>query len=423
MAKRATLNGKADKSRQLKTNDKPKRAASTSTRPTKKQKLESDVDDDDHNGTTSDEDDNASAYSDNKETSASVDEQDQAVTSDEDADEDEPSDSTIGDDDKPSSSKRKSPKGTKSKSSKDDRNIRVVKKVVKIPGPSEDPDTPVILPTTLKFLKDLVKHNDREWFHENDARYRHALANFTAFIQAWVPKATEADWSLPHLPAKELLQRIYRDVRFSKDKTPYKTWLGASHSRTGRKGPFALYYLEVGGKGRSLLAGGLWCPPADQTRMFRNFVLRDPAPVRRVLNDKTFIKYFGKPDPKTGGRTSVFGHSDELKNSPKIDGVTKDHKDIDLLKLRSVAVDHTFTDEQVLSPTFLDDHLLPCMKALAPFIQLLNEILFPSDDSDDPALNNDDNDNESDENEQGEEGSSEEQDEDEDEDEEDEDDG
>lgn len=132
-----------------------------------------------------------------------------------------------------------------------------------------------------------------------DARYRHALQNWTSFVQAWVPLATEADWSLPHLPAKELMQRIYRDVRFSKDKTracalvcdfrashasfvnthfdgtstAYKTHLGASHcafadilsskaesglelnssqlfvldaARTGRKGPFALYYIHIG---------------------------------------------------------------------------------------------------------------------------------------------------------------------------------
>ena len=83
------------------------------------------------------------------------------------------------------------------------------------------------------------------------------------------------------------------------------------------------------------MAGGLWCPPADQTRTFRNWVLRDPTPLRKVLNDPTFVKYFGAPDPtalKNGKRSSVFGHSDELKNSPKIEGVTKDHKDIDLLK-------------------------------------------------------------------------------------------
>ncbi|KAM0787763.1 hypothetical protein ACM66B_003820 [Microbotryomycetes sp. NB124-2] len=341
----------------------------------------------------SDEEDE-SAYSETKsEQQASPTPSTSAVTQDEDEEDDDDQVSEDEDDlvignDSDNKGKQRKPKGTRSKSSKDDRNVRVVKKIKKVGGPQEDPNTSVILPTTLQFLKDLVKHNDREWFQENDARYRHALANFTAFIQAWVPKATEADWSLPHLPAKELMQRIYRDVRFSKDKTPYKTWLGASHSRTGRKGPFALYYLEIGGKSRSLLAGGLWCPPADQVRMFRNAVLRDPAPIRKVLNDKAFIKYFGKPDPTSKTQTSVYGQRDQLKNCPKIEGVTKDHKDIDLLKLRSVAVDHTFTDEQVLSPTFLDDHVLPVMKALAPFVQLLNEILFPSDDSDEGGAEN-----------------------------------
>ncbi|ORY92789.1 hypothetical protein BCR35DRAFT_349111 [Leucosporidium creatinivorum] len=334
--------------------------------------------DDSDASVTSTDDDEASSYE------QGTDEGSVVVVSDDEEEEEEatPVSESDLDDDEGSSKKRKKGSSSSGKKSKDDRNTRVVKKVKKVQGPDEDATTAVILPTTIQFLKDLIDHNDREWFQENDARYRHALTNFTTFIQSWVPLATEADWSLPHLPAKELMQRVYRDVRFSKDKTPYKTYLSASHSRTGRKGPFALYYVQIGANGRSLLAAGYWQPATDSLKKIRRIILEDSAPLRKILKEPSFVKYFGEPDAKKG-RTSVFGQEDQLKNAPKMEGVTKDHPEIDLLKLRSFAVSHSFTDSQITSPTFLKDTLIPVMEAAAPFVQYLNEMVFPTPASDD----------------------------------------
>lgn len=168
----------------------------------------------------------------------------------------------------------------------------------------------------------------QEWFEENKARYTHALTNFKAFIAAWVPKASQADWQLPELPTKDLIQRIYRDVRFSKDKTPYRSHLAFNHSRTGRKGIFAFYYIQIGPGGGSLLAAGCWQPGTEQLKSIRQAILRDPQQLRDAISEKEFVKLYGQPEPrKDGGRQSIFGLSDQLKNSPKLEGVDKNHKE------------------------------------------------------------------------------------------------
>ncbi|GEM07416.1 hypothetical protein Rt10032_c03g1433 [Rhodotorula toruloides] len=252
-------------------------------------------------------------------------------------------------------------------------NRRVVRTVKKVAGPDTKAETHVVLPTTLDFLADLAKRNDREWFQQNDARYRHAWLNFKTLITAWVPIASEADWTLPHLPAKDLMHRIYRDVRFSKDKTPYKRYLCASHSRTGRKGPFALYYLHIQPGGKSFLGCGCWSPQTDVLKLIRGAILREPKPLRKVLAEKEFVRLFGSDQPRLDGkRGGIFNADDQLKNAPKIEGVDKTHKDIDLLKCRSFAVETYFPDDVVLADDFLQT-VKHAMETAAPFVQLLNE--------------------------------------------------
>ncbi|GAA6002551.1 hypothetical protein JCM10207_001177 [Rhodosporidiobolus poonsookiae] len=262
-------------------------------------------------------------------------------------------------------------------------NTRIVREVKTVAAPKGKADTEVILQSTLDFLADLKDNNEREWFQERDALYRHAFLNFKTFVTAWVPKGTEADWSLPHLPAKDLMHRIYRDVRFSKDKTPYKTYFCASTSRTGRKGPYGLYYIHIQPNNRSFLGCGCWSPGTNELKLFRNAILRDPKPWRDVLAQPDFVKLFGEPKPRMDKkRSSVFGGSDELKNAPKLEGVDKSHKDIDLLKCRSFAVETPFTDEQVTSPDFLDT-VKDAMATAAPFVQFLNDIISPPESDDD----------------------------------------
>ncbi|GAA5989705.1 hypothetical protein JCM10908_000600 [Rhodotorula pacifica] len=287
---------------------------------------------------------------------------------------------------------------------------RVVRDVQKkLPAPKENAETPIILPTTLDFLARLVKNNDREWFKARDAEYRHALLNFNTFIKAWIPLASEADWQLPHLPAKDVVHWIYRDVRFSKDKTPYKTYLCANHSRTGRKGPFAGYYLQIAPKDRSFLACGTWSPGTNELKAIRDEILRDPSPLRKVLAEPDFVELYGSDKPRMDGkRTSIFGHSDQLKNAPKLPGVDKTHKDIDLLKCRSFAIETKFTDEQVLSEDFLL-RIKKAMDVAVPFVHLLNEMIMPTPPSEDEAAGGENGDGENSAGESGSEGDEEEE--------------
>lgn len=136
----------------------------------------------------------------------------------------------------------------------------------------------------------------------------------------------------------------------SNDKTPYKKNFSASFSRAGRKGPFAGYYLQISPNGRSLLAGGKWGPEKNDLATIRSNILRSSKPLRKVINDPKFVSLFGPaklpagkkaPSNSAAGisrRCNVFGSDDMLKVAPKINGVDKSHKDIDLLRLRTIAV-------------------------------------------------------------------------------------
>lgn len=171
----------------------------------------------------------------------------------------------------------------------------------------------------------------------------------------------EADDQIPILPPNDVIvsarlslthdiqdfapltsqHRIYRDVRFSSDKTPYKKSFSLSTSRGGRKGIWAAYHLSISPNERSILACGVWQPGKDELAQIRHHFLTDPQRMRNTIGAPAFVKLFGeaKPHPK-GGRQNVFGNEDALKVAPKLEGVDKTHKDIDLLKLRSIAVVH-----------------------------------------------------------------------------------
>lgn len=137
-----------------------------------------------------------------------------------------------------------------------------------------------------------------------------------------------------------LQHRIYRDIRFSADKRPYKKGISFTTSRSGRKGNFGSYHLNISPNGRSLLAGGIWAPDKNLTASIRHQTLTEEGRTRfrQVIEEKEFVRWFGEAKEKNGERRNVFGHDDALKVAPK--GVDKAHRDIDLLKLRTVAVVH-----------------------------------------------------------------------------------
>ncbi len=134
---------------------------------------------------------------------------------------------------------------------------------IKLPKAREAGKTPytdsTIHPNTLLFLKDLRANNDREWLKMHDADYRQSKKDFDSFVECLTEKVIEKDETIPELPPKDLTFRIYRDIRFSPDPTPYKTHFSAAWSRTGRKGPYAGYYVQVQPNGSFVGAGVCTC--------------------------------------------------------------------------------------------------------------------------------------------------------------------
>ncbi|KAG2111737.1 hypothetical protein DEU56DRAFT_935866 [Suillus clintonianus] len=259
---------------------------------------------------------------------------------------------------------------------------------------------------TLDFLLQLKDPacNDREWFKLHEPVYRRVEKEFKGFIEEFTNMLTEVDTQIPPLPPKDVIHRIYRDIRFSNDKTPYKKGLSASFSRSGRKGIFAFYhvYAPLSTKARStdwpgdesVIAAGAWCPAKNELATLRNHLLHS-TPVAKtlhtILSSETFTTHFGPPHPHPHGeRQSVFGHEDQLKVAPK--GVDKNHKDIALLKCRSLAVSCRFTDDQVIAPgsEFMDT-LRGVADVMMPFVHCLNDMMtLPADEDSDEENEEDD---------------------------------
>ncbi|KAJ9239255.1 hypothetical protein DTO166G5_2424 [Paecilomyces variotii] len=120
---------------------------------------------------------------------------------------------------------------------------------IKKPKARDPGNTPyqdqTIHPNTMLFLQDLKENNDRQWLKAHDADYRAAKKDWDSFVDSLTEKVIEKDETIPELPAKDLVFRIHRDIRFSNDPTPYKTHFSAAWSRTGRKGPYAAYYVHL----------------------------------------------------------------------------------------------------------------------------------------------------------------------------------
>ncbi|KAF9781410.1 hypothetical protein BJ322DRAFT_1080961 [Thelephora terrestris] len=211
----------------------------------------------------------------------------------------------------------------------------VVGKIVRAPKTGQVPPGQ-ISQNTFDFLNQLKKpeFNDREWSVFQPV-FRQAEKEWQVFIQVFTDHIVDADPQIPHLPPRDVIHRIYRDIRFSNDKTPYKTGFSASFSRSGRKGIFA--HLKPGNG--SLIAAGAWCPGKNELQTIRNNIQRSSARLRQIISSTEFTNLFGEARPHPQGqRRNVFGAEDELKVAPK--GVNKNHPDIDLLKCRSLAVVH-----------------------------------------------------------------------------------
>lgn len=191
----------------------------------------------------------------------------------------------------------------------------------------------------LKFLKDIKRNNDRTWFEKNKPRYLQAKEGFEEIVAALLKEIVKFDPALANLDPKKLPFRIYRDVRFSKDKSPYKTNMGAGFSPNGKLVQEPGYYLHFE-PGNSFVAGGIYMPDATNLSKIRQEIDYSPEKLSKIVNAKKFKTTFG-----------AFDDFDKLKTMPK--GYEKDHPQAEWLKHRSFIVSKAFTDKQVTEKNFV----------------------------------------------------------------------
>ncbi|RVD86691.1 uncharacterized protein DFL_004954 [Arthrobotrys flagrans] len=242
-------------------------------------------------------------------------------------------------------------------------------------------------PETLRFLKDLGKNNDRDWFHGHKGIYKIALADFKSFSSMLQEELTKVDWTVPILPLeRHNLFRIHRDVRFSNSKVPYKEYFSVAFSRTGKQGHYAKYYLSIQPGDQSFIGGGLWHPEATHVSLMRREIDRNPRGLKDILISRDFFANFLDPGGKSGRMSakaienqamkSFLERNSEgaLKTAPK--GYDKEHDDIDLLRLKSYTVGKRIKDSEILLPNSME-FIVDVFRALEPFITYLNSIVMP----------------------------------------------
>lgn len=192
----------------------------------------------------------------------------------------------------------------------------------------------------LKFLKAVGKNNNRDWFEKNKPTYLKAKEGFDDFLEGLHKELVRFDESLANVNPRKAAFRIYRDVRFSKDKRPYKTNMGAGFSEHGKMEQEPGYYIHVE-PGKSFVAGGLYMPSPENLAKIRQEIDYNADRLLKILKEKKFKSYFPKG----------LDDWDKLKTMPK--GYAKDHPYIDLLKNKSFTVSHEFNDADVTSKTFV----------------------------------------------------------------------
>lgn len=211
---------------------------------------------------------------------------------------------------------------------------------------------------TFDFLKDLASNNNRDWFNIHKKRYEAAKADVEQLTRNLIGKVSRFDPLVAGLTPKDCLFRIYRDVRFSKDKSPYKTHFGVWLCPTGQNSGGPGYYLHVE-PGKSFMAEGYWMPPADHLKAVRQEIDYNGSALKKTLNSRAFKKYY-----------SGFSQEDKLKTAPQ--GYPKDHPDIELLRLKSFVVVYNVQDKLLTSEKAAGE-LSAIWKAALPVNAFLKE--------------------------------------------------
>jgi len=217
--------------------------------------------------------------------------------------------------------------------------------------------------TTLSFLKELKKNNTKEWFDTNRKKYEAAKADFSILSNSVIQALGKKDPFIASLQAKDCTFRINRDVRFSKNKDPYKTNMGMYLSRGGKKSVFSGYYFHVEPGGNSFMGGGLYMPEPDVIKKVRQEIDYNWEEFNKIISQKKFKATYGNLQREEGM---------VLSREPK--GYEKDNPAIEYIKLKSWVATAPVTD-QLLTSDHLVKEIVGAFETLQPMIEFLNKAL------------------------------------------------
>ncbi|SNS96643.1 TIGR02453 family protein [Ekhidna lutea] len=213
---------------------------------------------------------------------------------------------------------------------------------------------------TLDFLSDLAKNNKKEWMDDNRKRYQEAKDQVLELSAEVIQKTVPFHPEITGLDPKKTLFRINRDIRFSKNKDPYKTNFGASITAGGRKSGNPGFYLHIM-PGNNFAGGGLYQPQSEVLHKIRQEIDYNGKEIRSIIEDTKFKETFGEPFME-----------DKLKTAPK--GYPKDHENIGLLQLKHYVYMRKISDKEVTSKGF-SDKVAEVYQTLNPFIQFLSKAM------------------------------------------------
>lgn len=217
---------------------------------------------------------------------------------------------------------------------------------------------------TLLFLKDLAANNNREWFAENKPRYEAARQDVIELTRHLISRIGEFDEEVKYLEPKDCLFRIYRDIRFREDKSPYKRHFGTYIAKNGgHRSKYSGYYIHIE-PGNCALAGGIWCPDSAGIKKLRDIIDTEYETLRGILNEKEFKRFFAD---------GLVRSNDALKTVPR--GYPKDHPAAEWLKLKSLIVECPIEDSTVNSVNF-EDYVVEGCRAMYSFSHWCNEAFF-----------------------------------------------
>jgi len=222
------------------------------------------------------------------------------------------------------------------------------------------------LKTPITFLRELIVNNHKEWFEVNRQYYKEAQNEFNEFIDRLIVEIRQFDPSIGNITAKDCIYRIYRDVRFSNDKTPYKNHFGAYIAQGGRKSPLGGYYFHIepanaGYLNNSMWAGGIYCPDAQTLKAIRTDIYENVEEYKAIIQNEEFANAFKWFD------------GNKLITAPK--GFPKDFPDIELIKHKDYTYHRNINEKTLLSDRLLEESI-EVFKLMLPFNKFMNRAIL-----------------------------------------------